>query len=113
MSVDPGAGSPLERTLDREYYLSEEIFAREKERILFREWFCVGREEELPEAGSYAVKDVAGESVLLVRTREGGLAGHYNVCRHRGSQLVPDSPRASCRCIRSAWNAGAGSSSST
>jgi Rieske 2Fe-2S family protein len=88
--VDLRAGGGLERTLPREYYLSPEVFAREKERILCREWFCVGREEELPTPGDYAVKDVAGESVLLVRTREGRLVGHYNVCRHRGSQLVPD-----------------------
>jgi Rieske 2Fe-2S family protein len=33
---------------------------------------------------------VAGESVLVVRTREGGLAAHYNVCRHRGSRLVAE-----------------------
>jgi glycine betaine catabolism A len=90
MSVNVRPGGGLERTLPREYYLSPEIFAREKERIFCREWFCVGREEELGAPGDYAVKDVAGESILVVRTRDGGLAGHYNVCRHRGSQLVPD-----------------------
>jgi len=75
----------MERTLAREFYFSEEIFAREKERIFWREWFCAGREEELPAAGDYLVVEVAGESVLVVRTREGKLAAHYNVCRHRGS----------------------------
>ena len=79
----------LERTLSREHYLSPEMYGREQERIFWREWFCVGREEELPEPGDYVVKQVAGESILVVRTRGGGLAGHYNVCRHRGSQLVP------------------------
>jgi Rieske 2Fe-2S family protein len=82
--------SGLERTLPREAYLSPEAFAAERERIFWREWFCVGREEELPAPGDYVVKDVAGESVLLVRTRDGSVAGHYNVCRHRGSQLVPE-----------------------
>jgi phenylpropionate dioxygenase-like ring-hydroxylating dioxygenase large terminal subunit len=33
----------MERTLGREFYFSEEIFAREKERTFCREWFCVGR----------------------------------------------------------------------
>ena len=42
MSVDARAGGGLERTLPREYYLSPELFAREKERIFCREWFCVG-----------------------------------------------------------------------
>jgi glycine betaine catabolism A len=90
VSVDVRTGGGLERTLSREHYLAPELFAREKERIFCREWFCVGRAEELAAAGDYVVKDVAGESILLVRTRGGRLAGHYNVCRHRGSQLVPD-----------------------
>ncbi len=78
----------LEPTLSREYYLSPGLFEREKERIFAREWFCVGREEEVPGAGDYLLLDVAGESVLLVRSKEGALHAHYNVCRHRGSQLV-------------------------
>lgn len=80
----------LERTLPRESYLSPEMFAREKERIFCREWCCVGREEEIPAPGDYTVKDVLGESILIVRTGDGGLAAHYNVCRHRGSQLVAE-----------------------
>ena len=88
MEGTPGR-SGLEPTLHRDHYLSPALFAREQERIFWREWFCVGREEELAAPGDYAVKDVAGESILLVRTRDGRLAAHYNVCRHRGSQLVP------------------------
>ncbi len=78
----------LEPTLSREYYLSPDLFARETDRIFAREWFCVGREEEVPGPGDYLLLDVAGESLLLVRSREGTLCAHYNVCRHRGSQLV-------------------------
>jgi Rieske 2Fe-2S family protein len=78
----------MERTLTREYYLSPELFAREKAHIFTREWFYAGREEDLATAGSYLVVDVAGESVLVVRTREGALRAYYNVCRHRGCQLV-------------------------
>src|ERR671926_221065 len=85
-----GARSTLERTLPRDYYFSDEIFERERARIFLREWFCAGREEELPNTGDYLVLDVAGESVLLVRTRDGQLKAHYNVCRHRGCQLVLD-----------------------
>ena len=90
MTAEVRTGGGLERTLPREAYLAPEYFAREKERIFCREWVCVGRAEELPAPGDYVVKDVAGESILIVRTRDGGLRAHYNVCRHRGSQLVPD-----------------------
>src|SRR5262245_17115833 len=75
-------------TFSEDLYLSEEIFAQEKERIFAREWFCAGREEELPRPGGYLVLDIAGESILVVRTRGGALHAHYNVCRHRGCRLV-------------------------
>jgi glycine betaine catabolism A len=90
VSVELRTGGGLERTLPRAAYLAPEYFAREKDRIFCREWVCVGRAEELAAPGDYVVKDVAGESILIIRTRDGGLRAHYNVCRHRGSQLVPE-----------------------
>ena len=108
MSADPRPpGSALEPTLHRDHYLSDRLFALERERIFFREWFCAAREEEIPRAGDYVARDVAGESVLVVRTRDGGLAAHYNVCRHRGSRLVPECGaghfRGGIRCPYHSW----------
>jgi Rieske 2Fe-2S family protein len=77
----------LERTLPSDWYRSETIFHVEKERIFFREWFAVCREEELAAPGDHLTLDVAGESILLVRNRDGQLRAFYNVCRHRGSRL--------------------------
>jgi Rieske 2Fe-2S family protein len=77
----------LQRSLPTSWYLLDEIFAREKELIFAREWFCGGREEQLAEPGDSLVLDVFGESILVVRTKQGGLKAHYNVCRHRGSRL--------------------------
>jgi Rieske 2Fe-2S family protein len=55
--------------------------------------------------------DVAGESVLVVRTRDGQLRASYNVCRHRGSQVVPvepadppaPCPASALRCPYHSW----------
>jgi Rieske 2Fe-2S family protein len=77
----------LQKSLPSSYYLSAEIFAREKEAIFCHEWFCAGREEQLPNPGDYLVLDVAGESIFVVRTKENELKAHYNVCRHRGARL--------------------------
>jgi glycine betaine catabolism A len=97
----------IEPTLHRDYYFSPAIFQQEKERIFFREWFCAGREEELPEPGDYLVLEVAGESLIVVRTRQGDLAAHYNVCCHRGSRLVPEGGKGSfagaIRCPYHSW----------
>jgi glycine betaine catabolism A len=78
----------LEPTLPSEFYTTTAIFEQERERIFFREWFCVGREEELPRSGDYLQLDVAGESVLVVRTRQGDIRAFYNICRHRGCRLA-------------------------
>lgn len=77
----------LQKSLPSSYYLSEEIFVREKEAIFCHEWICAGREEQLPNPGDHVVLDVAGESILVVRTKENELKAHYNVCRHRGARL--------------------------
>ncbi|HZE75642.1 MAG TPA: aromatic ring-hydroxylating dioxygenase subunit alpha [Gemmatimonadales bacterium] len=83
---------PLERTLPRDAYFADAIWQREKERIFGREWACAGRAEELPAPGDYRVLDLAGESLLVVRTKAGALRAFYNVCRHRGCRLVLDPP---------------------
>jgi glycine betaine catabolism A len=87
----PPAGSdriPLEASLPAASYTAEPEFISEREAALFRDWFCVGREEALAEPGDYLAVDIAGENILVVRNGD-GLAGFYNLCRHRGSRLVP------------------------
>ena len=82
----------LEKSLPSHYYTSPDIFQREKDLIFTQEWFCAGREEELPSPGNSKVLEVAGESILVVRTMNGELRTHYNVCRHRGARLCETSP---------------------
>src|ERR1700722_11533692 len=85
--VSPPPVAGLEPTLPSSWYRSEKVYGLEKERVFFREWLCVGREEELPSPGSHRVLDVLGEGVILVRNRESQLNAFYNVCRHRGARL--------------------------
>ncbi len=77
----------LEHTLPSSWYRRADVFQIEKERIFCREWHCVGRDDEVPRPGDHRVLDVLGESILLVRNRNGALRAFYNVCRHRGSRL--------------------------
>ncbi|HEY8044264.1 MAG TPA: aromatic ring-hydroxylating dioxygenase subunit alpha [Streptosporangiaceae bacterium] len=83
-----GDGVPLERSLPGPSYTSEAEFARERDRVLLPGWFCAGRADALTEPGCYLAADVCGESIIVARTGDGGLAGYYNLCRHRGSRLV-------------------------
>ncbi|HZD80505.1 MAG TPA: aromatic ring-hydroxylating dioxygenase subunit alpha [Actinomycetota bacterium] len=77
--------------LGREYS-DPSVFEQERERIFFRDWFCVGREQDLADPNAYLTRDIAGESILLTRDRDGALHAFFNVCRHRGSVLVEDPP---------------------
>jgi Rieske 2Fe-2S family protein len=100
----------LERTLPRDAYFADAIWRLEKERIFAREWVCVGRAESLAAPGDYRVLELAGESILMVRAKDGALRAFYNVCRHRGCRLVLDPPAepaghfgSGIRCPYHAW----------
>ena len=84
----PDMVTDLERSLPYVFYTSPEVFQQERENIFYREWFCAGREEEIPQVGDYLVLEVAGESVLVVRRGDGTLNAFYNVCAHRGCELA-------------------------
>lgn len=86
----------MEATLHRDLYLESSWFAKERENIFFNQWFCVGRDEDLATAGSYRAIELAGESIILVRGNDNGIRAFYNVCRHRGCQLI-DSTKADQR----------------
>jgi Rieske 2Fe-2S family protein len=91
----------------RDYY-DPEVFGLDRERIFFRSWFCVGREEDAAAPGDYMVREVAGESLLIARDHEGALRGFYNVCRHRGTRLCEGegSGRRAFTCPYHAWTYG-------
>ena len=82
--------SAMSLTLPSEWYLSETIFALEKEHIFLQDWVCVGRDEEIAKVGDHKVLSLFGESILLLRNNEHELRAFYNVCRHRGAQLCPE-----------------------
>ncbi len=83
----------LETTLPSSWYLEDAVFDLEREHIFCRDWVCVGREEELPQAGDHKILDVVGESIILLRNTEGALRAFYNVCRHRGARICPADPQ--------------------
>jgi Rieske 2Fe-2S family protein len=104
--------SQMEATLPGDHYLRDEHFSAECKAIFHSEWFCVGRCDDLKTRGDFRLVNVAGESILLVCDENTELRAFYNVCRHRGSQLVMAegaSEQAGCfgagiRCPYHSWN---------
>lgn len=62
-----------------------EIYELEIERLFMKSWLFVGHESELPKPGDYVLRDMAGESVLLVRGKDAKVRVLVNTCRHRGN----------------------------
>ena len=107
----------MQEALPREMYVDEAAWRVEREAVLYGEWFCVGRLDGLglTEPSRVVVVDVAGESVLITSDEHKVLHAAYNVCRHRGSQilpvLAPDSSPSACpasalRCPYHSWTYG-------
>lgn len=78
------------RTLPGEVYGSDEVLRLEQRGIFAREWLCVGREADIPAAGDWFLKDIAGDSIIVVRAADRAIRAFYNVCRHRGSKLLEE-----------------------
>jgi Rieske 2Fe-2S family protein len=93
-------------TLPREYYTSPEILAEETERLFATQWTCVGRASRIAQRGEWFLATVAGDSLIVLRDRQGELRAFFNVCRHRGTRLCEaDSGRfsESIQCPYHAW----------
>ena len=69
-----------------------EFFELERERIFRRHWINMGRDEEVPTAGRYVVREleICKVSVLIVRGNDDKVRAFHNVCTHRGNTLVLD-----------------------
>jgi glycine betaine catabolism A len=87
------------KTFPQQYFISSEIFAREQEQIFSKLWVLAGHQSELSNPGDYFIAEIAGESLIVIRSPspnghaagEGStIRGFYNVCRHRGTRLCEE-----------------------
>ncbi|MEM8786857.1 MAG: aromatic ring-hydroxylating dioxygenase subunit alpha [Pseudomonadota bacterium] len=75
-------------------------------RTLFRRhWVFAGRQSEIPNPGDIKMVDVATQPLLLVRGKDGVARVFYNVCPHRGAQIVTEDREAArvIACKYHAW----------
>jgi phenylpropionate dioxygenase-like ring-hydroxylating dioxygenase large terminal subunit len=91
-------------SLEQPFYISPEIFEIERRGWLAQQWFVLGHGSEIPEPGCYMVRELLGESLLVLRDESGSVHAYYNVCRHRGSRLYTEDGCASrLLCPYHAW----------
>ena len=76
------------RSLPQKYFISPDVFAEEQESIFSKEWLLVGHQSQIPKPGDYIVRQVIGESLIVIRDKDEEIRAFYNVCRHRGTRLI-------------------------
>ena len=78
-----------QHSIEGRYYTDPDIFDLELDRVFARTWVMVGHASQVANAGDIITATVGRERVLV--TNDGGtIHGFYNVCQHRGHELVPD-----------------------
>ncbi len=85
-------------------YVDPKYLDIEKQSVFRNCWHFVCHEEKLRENHAYAVIDVQGQSILVTRDGQGSLRAFYNVCKHRGHELMDGEGTASViTCPYHAW----------
>ncbi len=87
MTVTSTPARPTFSLLEREYYTSEEVFAREFDLLFSKEWIYAGHVSQLPAKGSFLKIPYGGEEIVVVRGPAQEFYAHLNVCRHRGFRI--------------------------
>lgn len=91
--------------VNRRVFTENEHLEREQARVFGKSWIYAGHESEVPNAGDFRSRRVAGRPLILVRGDDGHVRVLFNTCTHRGS-LVCRQPRGnahSFQCPYHAW----------
>ncbi|MFD1632990.1 aromatic ring-hydroxylating oxygenase subunit alpha [Haloplanus ruber] len=78
--------------LPAKYFTDPDVWEMEKEKVFGRYWIYAGHENCIPDAGDYFTRTVGDKQVIVARDDDGTVRAFYNVCAHRGSKMVEDTP---------------------
>ncbi len=76
--------------VDPERYHSPEHMQREWDLMWTRTWTCAGRASDIPIPGNFFRYDLGREFLIIMRGNDNQIRALYNVCQHRGRQLVEE-----------------------
>ena len=72
------------------HYYDEERWELEMRQVFKRLPLMLAASCELPEAGDYKALTAAGLPILISRGKDGEVRAFVNMCRHRGSVIMPE-----------------------
>ena len=99
--------NPIESAggLPNAHYISDEMFAIERQKVLFNNWSGLGFAKDVPNPGDAMPIEFLGLPLLVVRGRDHQVRVFQNTCRHRGMILVSEAKNISgvIRCPYHSW----------
>lgn len=91
-------------TLPARYYTDPAIFEAEKTAIFYRSWYYAGHVSQVAEPGQFLTCRIHQQNVIVIRARDGALNAFFNVCAHRGHELLDGCGKTNLiRCPYHAW----------
>ncbi|KJJ95752.1 hypothetical protein UB44_22145 [Burkholderiaceae bacterium 26] len=93
-------------SMPRELYCDPEVYASDIKALGQSQWLLIDHESRISKPGDYFTVDIGGESIIVVRDKEGKVRAHYNVCRHRGSRICLEAQGSvrTLTCPYHAWS---------
>ena len=90
----------------RKVFTDRAILARERQRVFDTCWIYVGHESEIPNAGDFVAREVAGRPVLFTRNQAGEARVLLNSCSHRGAEVCRErrGNQRRFRCFYHSWS---------
>lgn len=91
--------------LPRETYYDPDWFEREKRELFDHAWIYACTEDLVPEPGDYFCFRYMAHTLFVLRDGDGDLRAFYNICRHRGCEVLEDSGNtgSTIRCPYHRW----------
>ena len=97
-------GLATEKTLPAAWYIDPAVLEVEKNHLFFRTWQYACHASELARPGDYVTLSLFDQDIVLTHGADGQIRAFYNVCLHRGHQLVEGAGnKARMVCPYHAW----------
>ena len=91
-------------TLPARYYHDARVFEDEKAAIFYRSWHYAGHVSQVAEPGQFLTTKIHEQNVFVARGRDGELRAFFNVCAHRGHELLTGTGKKNViTCPYHAW----------
>lgn len=91
-------------TMPSRFYSNPDIFNLEKEAIFYKTWHYACHVSQVSEPRCFFTTAIHKQSVFVARGQDGNLCAFYNVCAHRGHELLSGAGKKNIiTCPYHAW----------